>query len=195
MAGKGSGRGGSIRAAGGATLDRKREANVLAAINGSGGNAPYAINNIKLTNRNEADLRRLSQVKGMDRLLQTALRSRANLKRTNRQLERANKYIGTEGRYTTPYSFRAAVGRSYRQLENSARVVQRAQDYLSGQWAQRGAPKNNIRPSLATKKGRQARVDRFKRQASAFGVRAALGGIGRRGLSARNGIRRISRQT
>jgi hypothetical protein len=193
MAGNGS-RGGSGRSTGGVTLDRRRESNVLAAINGSGGKGPYAINTIKLTNRNERDLRMLSQVKGLDRLLKTGLRNRANLKRTNRQISRANDYIGTEGRYTTPRLFKAAVGRSKRQLENSARTVQRAQDYLSGQWAQRGAPRNNIRPSLATRKGRQARVERFKRQLAAFGMKAAMGGIARRGLDAQNAIRRIRRK-
>lgn len=192
MAGNGS-RGGASRGAGGTVLDRKREQNVLAAINGSGGSAPFALNSIKLTNRNEANLRAMSQDKVLPQWVRTGLRNSANIKRTNRLITRANNYVGVEGRYTTPYSFRAAVGRSLRQVNNSAEVAARARDYLAAQRQAAGAPRNNIRPSLATKRGRQARLDRFKRQASAFGLRAALGGIRRRGLSAENSIRRINR--
>lgn len=192
MAGNGS-RGGSSRSTGGTVLDHKREQNVLAAINGSGGDAPYAINNIQRTNRTEASLRAMSQDKVLPQWVRTGLRNSANIKRTNRLIDRANRYVGVEGRYTTPYSFRAAVGRSLRQVNNSAEVAARARDYLRSQRKAATSPRNNIRTSLATKRGRQARLDRFKRQRDAFGFRAALGGIGRRGLSAGNGIRRIWR--
>lgn len=191
MAGNGS-RGGASRGAGGTVLDRKRERNVLAAINGSGGSAPYALNSIRLTNRNEANLRAMSQDKILPKWVRAGLRNSANIKRTNRQLQSANDYIGG-GRFTTPRAFRAALGRSYRQLENSGRVAERARDFLASQRQAATSPRNNIRPSLATKRGRQARVDRFKRQRNAFGLRAALGGIRRRGLSAENSIRRINR--
>lgn len=192
MAGNGS-RGGSGRSAGGATLDRKRESNVLAAINGSGGDAPYAVNSIRLTNRSETDLRKLSQLPGLSPLIKAGLRNSANIKRANRLTSRANAYIASANGYYTGRGIRKATGRSYRQLLQSAETAVRARDYLAGKIKEARAPRNNVRPSLATRRGRQARLDRFKRQAQAFGVRAALGGLGRRGLSARNGIRRINR--
>lgn len=192
MAGNGS-RGGSSRSTGGTVLDRKREQNVLAAINGSGGDAPYAINNIQRTNRTEASLRAMSQDKVLPQWVRTGLRNSANIKRTNRLIDQANRYVGVEGRYTTPYSFRAAVGRSLRQVNNSAEVAARARDYLRSQRKAAISPRNNIRTSLATRRGRQARLDRFKRQRDAFGLRAALGGIRRRGLTVENSIRRIRR--
>ena len=192
MAGAGN-RTATTRGRGGAALDRRREANVLAAINGSAGYA-RGFNNIRRTNRTEADLRAVSQLSGLPRLMKAGMRNRANIIRTNQQLTRANRYIGTEGRYTTPRSFKAAVGRTYRQLENSAAVAARARDYLAAKRKEAGAPRNNIRPSMATPESKRARLAKFKRQQAALGTNFAIRSITTRGIQGGNGIRRFRRR-
>lgn len=191
MAGAGN-RTAASRSRGGAVFDRRREANVLAAINGSAGYA-RGFNNIHRTNRTETNLRAVSQLSGLPRLMKAGMRNRANIIRTNQQLSRANRYIGTEGRYMTPRSFKAAIGRTYRQLENSAAVAARAQDYLAAKRKETGAPRNNIRPSMATTESKRARLAKFKRQQAAFGTRFAMRSVTMRGIKGGNGIRRFRR--
>jgi hypothetical protein len=192
MAGNGS-RGGAGRSAGGAVLDRKREQNVLAAINGSGGKAPYAVNNIRRTNRSEAQLRMLSQIKTLSPLVRAGLRNTANIRRANRLTSQANAYIQRSGGYYTDRTLKESTGRTYRQLLQGAETAVRARDYLAGKIKEARTPRNNVRPALATRAGRRARLEKFGRQRRAFGIRFALNNNGKRGTDGGNNIRRLRR--